>query len=71
MAVKRVIAVITFDDEEDSITDLASASLEVEVACGQRLKVLEVTAYSTAADAAADEADKAGDFAIPARIVGL
>lgn len=71
MALKRVIAVITFEDEEDNISDLASAALEIEVACGRSLKVRDVTAYGTAADAAADEASRAGDFCIPAGILEL
>lgn len=72
MVQKRFVAVITFDDADGDIADLSSAATWVEAAMtGSTSKAFEVTTYSTAASAAADEATLAGDFAVPAEAVPL
>ncbi|UDQ91538.1 hypothetical protein LJE71_11310 [Xanthobacter autotrophicus] len=70
MAKKRVIAVLTFDDTEGNIQDLASAATWIEAGLsGSTSMEFDVTTYSTAADAAGDEAGFAGDFAQEAATV--
>lgn len=65
MSKKRFLAVVTIDDPEDNITELPDAATWVEAALGRSPtgSGIVVTAYSTAADAAKDEAERAADFA--------
>jgi hypothetical protein len=71
MAKKRMVAVILFDDKEDDIDCLSAGALWVETALRSAAgdSGVSVTAYSSAADAAADEAEKAEVFAIEAETV--
>lgn len=68
---KQVVAVITFDDPEDNIGQLGDAATWIEAALGRNGGFVDVTAYTTAAHAAADEKEGAGDFAHQAeRLLG-
>lgn len=49
---KQVVAVITFDDPEDNILQLADAATWIEGALGRRGGFIDVTAYTSAAHAA-------------------
>lgn len=70
---KQVIAVITFEDDEDNIMGLSDAATWISVKLGRNRagEKLEVTTFTTAAIAAEAEAEKEGDFALDAeRLVG-
>jgi len=66
MAIKRIVAVITFDDAADDVTSLSEAATRIEVGCRKDFSLVDVTVYRNLDEAAADEADGIGDFARPA-----
>ncbi len=70
---KQVIAVITFEDNEDNIMGLSDAATWIAGKLGRDNigEQLEVTTFTTAAIAAQAEAELEGDFALDAeRVVG-
>jgi hypothetical protein len=70
---KQVIAVITFEDNEDNIMGLSDAAtwIDAKLRTGDSRETLEVTTFTTAAIAAASEAEREGDFALDAeRLLG-
>jgi hypothetical protein len=70
---KQVIAVITFEDNEDNIMGLSDAATWIAAKLGRETagEPLEVTTFTTAAIAAEAEAEREGDFALDAeRVVG-
>lgn len=52
---KQVVAVITFDDPNDDISDLSAAATWIEAALMAKDAKLDVTVYRSAEDAAEDE----------------
>lgn len=71
MSKKRVIAVITFDDDEQDIEDLASAATWIHSSLSKEAPGLEVSTYSTGSEVAIDEAAGIADFKIDADPVPL
>ena len=70
---KQVIAVITFEDNEDNLMGLSDVATWITVKLGRENagELLEVTTFTTAAIAAQAEAEREGDFALDAvRVVG-
>jgi hypothetical protein len=70
---KQVIAVITFEDDDDNILGLSDAATWISVKLGRDNAddMLEVTTFTTAAIAAEAEAEREGDFALDAeRLLG-
>ena len=60
---KRVVAVITFEDDGDNIQSASDAATWFEAALAKSTSHIDVTVYSSAKDAAQDEAALVGDFA--------
>jgi hypothetical protein len=70
---KQVIAVITFEDNDDNILSLSDAAtwLDGKLRSGTAVETLEVTTFTTAAHAAQAETERSGDFALDAeRLLG-
>lgn len=66
---KQVIALITVEDADDNLSELADAAAWIEVKLGK--PVVDVTTFTTAAHAAAAEKAGQGDFAYQAeRLLG-